>query len=95
MESFVEEIANADVELLISQDPTSLVPPIKSQEDRKSADDPVTSLFGPHKKLRRLVEKTSRFSPLAPFVGDALETCTSRIASGPYRQRESKEVHGR
>ena len=91
MESFVKEISNLDVDVLISQDPTSSVLPLKTQENRSSNDDPVTSLFGPHKKLRRLVEKTSRFSPLAPF-GDAIETCTYRIASGPYKFRDSKEL---
>ena len=47
-------------------------------------------MFGPHQKLKVIVDKTSRFSPLAPF-GDALETCTDRIASVPYKFRYSKE----
>ena len=47
-------------------------------------------MFGPHQKLKSIVDKTSRFSPLAPF-GDALETCTDRIASVPYKFRYSKE----
>ncbi len=46
----------------------------------------MTNVFGPHKKLKRLLDKTSRYSPL---IEDVFETCAYRIGSTPYKFRNS------
>jgi hypothetical protein len=90
MEEFVKEIESADVEALLSQDLAKIT--LNVLLDTAQGEDPVTSVFGPHKKLKHLMDKTARFSPLLTPLGDALETCPYRIGSGGHNKlRDSKE----
>jgi hypothetical protein len=82
MLAFVDEIASCSVEALLSRKNNTMMELIPEEEQ----EDIVADLFGPHKKLKKLIDKTSRYSPL---IEDVLETCAYRMGSTHYKLRYS------